>query len=540
MGTNTGMLESFDLLSDGQSSSVRIVDEVTVAKFPLSTAGDARHDREHAVECRIYERLGQHPRIVRLIFIGHGYIVLERLGCGLRERLRLLHEAAEGLQYLHSRIVLQVDIGAHNLLLDSDNNIKFCDFAGSSIDGEPALVRPSAHFKFPFADSKMNIPTIVTELFALGSLIYEISTAQRPYEGKPDTEIKSLYRALRFPEIGHLLLGPMVMKCWLSQYPHVGAVVADIEKIKANMMPQGQGCKSAYGQQPSSKEPGCIRLTPAAPENLGLGRYKQRLYRLAPNTGLNPASVGTVSLVAGGIHAAAITHDNKTSIREGDSDADSDGPGLNLRDATPTAIPASSFSPATKFVLVAAGDTSTFVWTEDGLGGVPKEPRNRNTKDPAAHPKSTKHYPDINSATAHLYETVRFRSYLRQWHCQGKGSPLSMPLLSMPWRRLRVRFLTQKVPSLRKNRIKHILRSIHYSAAITCDGECLAWGRIDDGWIGLDIKQFLLAGSRIIVERNRPRILLGPTVPPLIANCIYVAAGGHHNIAVTADGKAYS
>ena len=44
-------------------------------------------------------------------------------------------QAAKGLTYLKEKGVLQEDISSGNLLLDEHDNIKYCDFAGSSIDG---------------------------------------------------------------------------------------------------------------------------------------------------------------------------------------------------------------------------------------------------------------------------------------------------------------------------------------------------------------------------------------------------------------------
>ena len=105
------------------------------------------------------------------------------------------------------------------------------------------------------------------------------------------------------------------------------------------------------------------------------------------NRNLDPESVGVVNLDAGGMHAVALTHDNKvltwggnddsalgrdtaweSKMRdidaEDDSDSDSD---LNPRESTPTAVPADKFPAGTKFVQVVAGDSSTFVLTEEGL-----------------------------------------------------------------------------------------------------------------------------------------------------------------------------
>lgn len=110
--------------------------------------------------------------------------------------------------------------------------------------------------------------------------------------------------------------------------------------------------------------------------------------RLNPN--LDAKSVGVVALASGGMHAAAITHDNKlltwgvndngalgrdTAWEGGmrdvdaadDSDSDASDSDLNPRESTPTAIPADKFPAGTKFVQLAASDSATWVLTEEGL-----------------------------------------------------------------------------------------------------------------------------------------------------------------------------
>lgn len=82
--------------------------------------------------------------------------------------------------------VLQVDIGTHNMLLDWHENMKLADFAGASIGGsEPSIVSGTRAEHPSFPSSK---PSIQTEIFALGSTLYEIETTHSPYHDKMDHE----------------------------------------------------------------------------------------------------------------------------------------------------------------------------------------------------------------------------------------------------------------------------------------------------------------------------------------------------------------
>ena len=128
---------------------------------------------------------------------------------------------------------------------------------------------------------------------------------------------------------------------------------------------------------------------------LGLGAGKKAIDVKRPvlNPNLLADQVGVVQIATGGMHCVALTHDSKIltwgvndlgalgrdtawdggykDIKDAnneDSDEDSDDDtGLNPRESTPTAIPSKSFPEGTVFVEVAAGDSSSFALTDDGL-----------------------------------------------------------------------------------------------------------------------------------------------------------------------------
>ncbi|GBF66989.1 hypothetical protein TMEN_9712 [Trichophyton mentagrophytes] len=135
------------------------VDELSVIKTPTEGEENAEELR---VEREILERLGDHPRIVKLLYTYRSVSSLNGSDTSydfergnLREDgrtasygdiLKWSAQAAEGMQYFHAKGVLQVDIGLHNLLVDWDDNVKYCDFSGSSIDGSrpTVVVSPTA------------------------------------------------------------------------------------------------------------------------------------------------------------------------------------------------------------------------------------------------------------------------------------------------------------------------------------------------------------------------------------------------------------
>lgn len=124
---------------------------------------------------------------------------------------------------------------------------------------------------------------------------------------------------------------------------------------------------------------------------LGLGTAKNAVDVKRPrlNPYLSADTVGVVQIAVGGMHCAALTHDNKiltwgvndqgalgrdTNWEGGLKDVDDDksdasdesDSGLNPKESIPTAILSGAFPEGTVFVEVAAGDSTTFALTDEG------------------------------------------------------------------------------------------------------------------------------------------------------------------------------
>ena len=253
----TDSLYGMQCVGQGVSSIVFALNSETVIKVPRGGSDDTRDQR---IESRIYERLEIHPRIVRFIRLEPRGLVLERLKEPLRKRLRDFYakgklpskgliqkwsrQAIEGLQYLHQKNVLQGDIGCHNLLLDGNDNIKYCDFAGSSIDKHEAWVCYEMRSQRPpDIGERQDDITISSEIFALGSTLYEISTTQPPYENYSDAAIMEFFRANKYPDVTSLELGKIISKCWRGIYATVDEISMDLHQPEHDF---DQGSTSVY------------------------------------------------------------------------------------------------------------------------------------------------------------------------------------------------------------------------------------------------------------------------------------------------------
>jgi len=232
-----------NIISGGISSLVLELDDSAVVKVP---GGFDRNKEELVVERTIYNRLGPHPYITKYLYEYNGKTVLERLQYPIRKRLwdlrdvgarppakdvlRWATQISQALHHAHSRHVFQVDIGPHNVLLDWSENAKLSDFAGASIDGSKPTVLPSPHSEHP--DMPGQNPSIQTEMFALGSMLYEIETTRQPYHDKSDEDIEDLFRAGEFPDTSGLILGAVISKLWRMGYEDVGEAMEDMKRIQ--------------------------------------------------------------------------------------------------------------------------------------------------------------------------------------------------------------------------------------------------------------------------------------------------------------------
>ncbi|KAJ5352082.1 hypothetical protein N7452_001056 [Penicillium brevicompactum] len=227
----------------GTVSIIRAVDENTVIKM-RPKSGD--YERQvYNIEIRCYKKLGSHERIASCKVTEEG-LLLERGTClraitrsasehaiPLAMRIQWALEAAEGLAYIHSKEIIHADVGCHNMIVSKASQVKFIDFAGSGIDGEDAQVcyewcsyRPG------------NGIGICSDIFAYGSMIFEIETGRVPYSelqesvelGRLMRVAEDLFSEYKFPPVDTLALGPVISDCWNGKYKSMEEVRRDVAR----------------------------------------------------------------------------------------------------------------------------------------------------------------------------------------------------------------------------------------------------------------------------------------------------------------------
>jgi len=154
-----------------------------------------------------------HPGICRLIDIisfpeGRKSLVLEfidglpiteyadREGLTIHERLQLVIQVCEAVNYAHQKLILHRDLKPPNIFVDSVGNIKLLDFGIAKIlePSNPGQTARGHHFFTPAYASPEQMdgqPTSTsTDVFSLGVLLHQLVTGFLPERSKPGLETK--------------------------------------------------------------------------------------------------------------------------------------------------------------------------------------------------------------------------------------------------------------------------------------------------------------------------------------------------------------
>lgn len=230
-----------EIIGGGNTSCVGIFDDGSILKYPYDSDVQGALDLER----QILEAIGPHARIVR--FLGtyeydsaaYGLRFESAANGDLRRHLRTASgltttemrqkwsiRCSQALAHIHLKGVIHSDIHPNNFLLDRNLDIKLCDFAGSlygELDGKAV---ESIRFFLP--RDPLQLPTVKTDLFALGSTLFEIQTDEEPYSSLTEEEVHELYRNGRFPDTQSVNEGHAITKCWTQKYTSANELIRDL------------------------------------------------------------------------------------------------------------------------------------------------------------------------------------------------------------------------------------------------------------------------------------------------------------------------
>lgn len=253
------MGDDLEVIAGGSTGLIKLrADNSFVEKAPHPNEKTIKDNLEDLRrEYVAYQRLPRHPRVLQL----HSDSTPQRLvlpylrnGC-LRDflrdsssssvaessssnssslswsqrRLQFAADAAESLSILHGVQIIHGDINSWNFLLTDDFRLCIIDFSGSTIDGTAGSGFEG--FRYCLPRSFHDPSTVRTDLFALGSLLYEIMTGETPYQSCEDQQVEEYFRKGIFPPTKDVpLLGSIMLGCWRGAYESAEAVYQDIRK----------------------------------------------------------------------------------------------------------------------------------------------------------------------------------------------------------------------------------------------------------------------------------------------------------------------
>lgn len=120
------------------------------------------------------------------------------------------------------------------MLLDEQDDLKISDFSGSVIErtGEAALVSYDVHSQLP----NVRKPSRKTDLFALGSAMYEMATWNLPHHTLSAPQVRRRFENKQWPDMSqlrkrHPVFVRTIEGCWNQEFERAAHVAARMQKI---------------------------------------------------------------------------------------------------------------------------------------------------------------------------------------------------------------------------------------------------------------------------------------------------------------------
>lgn len=239
-----------DIVGYGIDSRVAILreDSTRVLKYCFPDHEDAVRNLEQ--EKKILAILGHHPLITHLHSVSERGLIFQYYRHGslrdyyktlpalpsLNDRVLWCRQVVEGFAYVHSKNILHNDISARNVLLASDLIIKICDFGFSTLAGDRMFEIMAGTAETRYNRCRLvegREPCVADDLFAIGSLFFEVLTGKPPYHDRDSISVEKRFEEGVFPVLDRISsrYATIISHCWNNQYTSVRDIEDDLSRI---------------------------------------------------------------------------------------------------------------------------------------------------------------------------------------------------------------------------------------------------------------------------------------------------------------------
>jgi serine/threonine protein kinase len=227
MATETPPAEG-ELLTVGAVSSTHRLGESVVRTVRIDDDPEITKDNALAMtaETNAYKILGAHDQIATCLYISPiaDILVLPFYPTGDLKQYAIDHgtkahlyqwarQMIEAVAFIHSKGVRHSDIKLSQWLLDKELNARL---SALDLDGIKALGHEQPSHFMPRDPARDN--TIRSDLFALGSALYELERGRCPYTEVREDLITGYFATQHFPSLVGLSMGSIIAACWKGEY----------------------------------------------------------------------------------------------------------------------------------------------------------------------------------------------------------------------------------------------------------------------------------------------------------------------------------
>ena len=182
---------------------------IKVVRDVYSAEQQHRFLRERELLARL-----EHPAIAHVLdggstASGQAWMAIERVdgvpldqfaharSLSVRERVALLLRVLDGVQYAHQNLIVHRDLKPSNVLVQPDGQPKLLDFGIAKLLGSSDHTQTSGRAPMTLAYAapeqiRGEDVTTATDVYALGVILYELLTGERPYKVKGDNPLSLL------------------------------------------------------------------------------------------------------------------------------------------------------------------------------------------------------------------------------------------------------------------------------------------------------------------------------------------------------------